>query len=258
MFFHHLEPSTTSPYNNLIAPTTTTKMCNYHHTIFSCGCTEHTHTQKCELERYRDIAIARSADSLNPAERRAFVDLQTLAEKLRPSYRMHGYEEVYYAKDKLCSDCQKKGQEEGTEEMIRKGEVVKWRKGEPTQGWKVGYEENYNKDGSLKHEIKRNLSVDMLRPRSRAEMMQTGRSVSYPSKKPSPLDQKNLLQPSRDGGMGGEAPRLREEESPTAGERTMSMTESAIKAVKKVRFGFMEMPEKPMKGTSEFRKTPKR
>ena len=258
MFSHHLEHPTTSHHNNLTATTPTTKMCNYHHSIFSCGCTEHTHTQKCELERYRDIAIARSADSLNPTERRAFVDLQTLAEKLRPSYRLHGYEEVYHAKDRLCDSCAKKDLEEGTEEMIRKGEVVKWRKGEPTKGWKAGYEENYNKDGSLKHEIKRNLSVDMLRPRGRAGMLQTSKSVSYPSKKPSPLDQKKLLQPWRDGGMGGEASKLREEESPMAGERAMSITESAIKAVKKVRFGFMEMPERPNKGTSDFRKTPKR
>ena len=72
------------------------------------------------------------------------------------------------------------------------------------------------------------------------------------------MDQKKLLQPWRDGEMGGEALRLREEERPTAGERAMSMTESAIKAVKKVRFGLTEMPEKPKKGTSEFRKTPKR
>lgn len=257
MLSHYLEHPTTSHHNNLIAPTPTTKMCNYHHSIFSCGCTKHTDTQKCELERYRDIAIARSADSLNPAERRAFVDLQTLAEKLRPSYRMHGYEEVYHAKDNLCSYCEKKDQEEQVEEKIAKGEVVKWRKGEPTKGLKAGYEENYNKDGSLKHEIKRNLSVDMLRPMSRVGMLQQSRSVSYPSKKPSPLDQKKLQQPWRDGENGGEAPKLTEEKGESGGERTMSMTESAIKAVKKVRFGFMEMPEKK-KGMSEFRKTPKR
>lgn len=171
---------------------------------------------------------------------------------------MHGYGEVYHAKDKLCSDCEKKDLEEGIESKIENGEVVKWRKEEPTKGWKAGYEENYNKDGSLKHEIKRNLSVDMLRPRSRAGMLQTSRSVSYPSKKPSPLAQKKLQQSWRDGGIGDEAPKVREEKVESGGERAMSMTESAIKAVKKVRFGFMEMPEKAKNGTSDFRKTPKR
>lgn len=169
---------------------------------------------------------------------------------------MHGYEEVYHAKDRLCVDCENKDQEEGTEEMIKNGELVKWRKGEPTKGWKAGYEENYNKDGSLKHEIKRNLSVDMLRPTSRTGMLQTTRSVSYPSKKPSPLDQKKLQQPWRDGGMGGEALKFRVEESPTADERAMRMTESAIKAVKKVRFGVMEIPT--WATSPEFRKMPKK